>query len=239
LRLQAEQINQALAGLAGDLAPVAPSPGARGRLLDRIGSAPPARAPGRDSAARTLAFAPPPPVRARVAGPGASVALVGALAALGALILVALNWPRGPLLVARAPALALLALAQVAGLWAALGPGRSRWAPVAWAATAVGAAVALAGHVGDVSPAPGWICTAIQLLGGLAPLAVVLRSLRGLPWSWQRAAGAGVALGTAGVIWGEIGCQRSALHVLVSHGGTWLCLIAACLLLSRLLRPCR
>jgi hypothetical protein len=140
----------------------------------------------------------------------------------------------GELVLARVPAIALLFLAQVSGLWAAGAPGGSRWAPVSWAAAVGGVvAVMVARPTGGAVTFSGWECSASQLVVGLAPLAVVLRGLRGSVWSWRRGVTAGVALGTAGAIWGQIACEWSALHVAVHHGGTWLALALACALLLR------
>jgi hypothetical protein len=35
------------------------------------------------------------------------------------------------------------------------------------------------------------------------------------------------------MIWGEVACERGALHVLGHHGGVWMLLLVACVLLSR------
>jgi hypothetical protein len=77
------------------------------------------------------------------------------------------------------------------------------------------------------------VCPASQLLVGLAPLAVVLRGLRGQAWSWRRGITAGLALGTTGAMWGQIACERDALHVALHHGGVWLALALCCAFLLR------
>jgi hypothetical protein len=244
LKGEADDISAALTSMASALDPVAPSKGTRRRLLDHVAALPgpsPARA---RSPGTGIFFAAPPPVWMRpgrqpaaASGPGQAaetIAAVAGVVAIGVLALVAVYGLPDGLLRARSPALAALLMAQVTGLWAALAPRRSVWAPVSWGAAALGAALALAGHAGAVTDSPGWICSVIQGLGGLAPLALVLRALRGRPFEWWRSISAGVALGTAGAIWGEIGCQRGALHVLAHHGGSWLVLLAACVLASRL-----
>ena len=149
--------------------------------------------------------------------------------------MAALNWPVGGLLAARAPGLVLLLLAQLAGLWGALGRERSRWAGVSWLAAASGLALVLATRGAAGTDGPGWICSISQLGAGLAPLGLVLSGLRESAFSWRRAISAGVAVGTTAIIWGEMACQRIALHVVVHHGGAFLLLLALCLCSSRAL----
>jgi hypothetical protein len=161
------------------------------------------------------------------------------LTVLAALGVAAINRPL-PAVGARLPGVALLLVAQVLGLYAALAPGRSPLAPVSWLAAAGGAVAVMLGRVlgGPAADGSGgWICSSTELLAGLAPLAVVLAGLRDGGWSWRRAGTAGVALGAAGFIWGEVACQRDLLHVLLHHGGAWIVLTIACVYLSRWLRP--
>ena len=168
--------------------------------------------------------------------------LVGGAAALtaaAAVVVAALNWPL-PAPGMRLPGMALLLAAQALGLFAALAPGRSRLAEASWLVAAAGALAVLLGRALGTPTAdatPGWICSATEVLAGVAPLVLVLVGLRDSGWSWRRAVTAGVALGAAGFIWGEVSCQRGPLHVLIHHGGAWLALALACAYLSRWLRP--
>jgi hypothetical protein len=162
-----------------------------------------------------------------------------ALTTAAGLVVTLLNWPL-PAPGMRLPGMALLLAAQALGLLAALKPGRSRLAEVSWVAAAAGALAVLVGRaLGTPTPdaTPGWICSATELLAGVAPLVLVLVGLREGGFSWRRAVTAGVALGAAGFIWGEVACQRGLLHVLLHHGGAWLALALACVYLSRRLRP--
>jgi hypothetical protein len=161
------------------------------------------------------------------------------LTAVAAMVVAVLNWPV-PAPGARVPGVALLLAAQLLGLFSALAPGRSRLAEVSWVLAAAGALAVLAGRALGATaaePAPGWICSVTELLAGVAPLALVLAGLRDIGWSWRRAVTAGVALGAAGFIWGQVACERGLPHVLLHHGGAWLALAAACVYLSRRLRP--
>lgn len=168
--------------------------------------------------------------------------LVGGAAALtvtAALVVAALNWPL-PVSGLRLPGVALLLAAQVLGLFAALSPGRSRLAEASWLTAAGGVLAVMLGRVlvtPPVDPTTGWICLVTELLAGLAPLALVLVGLRDSGWNLRRAVTAGVALGAAGFIWGEVACERGLAHVLLHHGGAWLALALACVYLSRRLRP--
>jgi hypothetical protein len=167
------------------------------------------------------------------------VALAAATTALGALVIAALNWPL-PAPAARGPGVALLLAAQVVGLWAALVPGRSRLAPLSWLLGAAGAAAVLVARATGTAgwdTSAGWVCTVTELLAALVPMVVVVGGLRDGAWSWRRAVTAGVALGAAGGIWGEVACERGLLHVVVHHGGAWLLLVVAVVLLSRRMRP--
>jgi hypothetical protein len=247
LREEMDELLGLLASLPESLPPIEPSLALRRRVLGSL-VVPTERAP-------VIELWPAPEAANRRAGPPDGhldgptrcgqgpprlrvIAAVLAITLLGALA-VGVTHPRAggtlALLAGRAPALAWLLFAQIAGLWAALAPKRALWAGASFTAAAAGAAAVLATHAGATSDAPGWICAIIQGVGCLAPLALVVSALRGSSFSWRRALSAGVALGTAGAIWGEIGCDRTLSHVVASHGGTWLALATACVLLWRAL----
>jgi hypothetical protein len=163
---------------------------------------------------------------------------------IGALVTALVGGPAARLVDARLPTVASLALllgAQAVALWAAVRPGRWWGATMAWSAAAVGAALlvglraATTGQGQAVSDAGGWICSASHLAVGLAPAVVMLSVVRRIAWSLPRALTAGLAVGISGLVWGEIACERSWNHVLVSHVGAMALMVLGCALASRLL----
>jgi hypothetical protein len=170
-----------------------------------------------------------------ITGFGLGVTLVGAL------VTALVGGPAARLFGARLPVVTLLLGAQAVALWAAVRPGRWWGATMAWSAAAVGAALLVGlravttGQGQSVSDAGGWICTASHLAVGLAPAVVMLSVVRRIAWSLPRALTAGLAVGISGLVWGEIACERSWSHVLVSHVGALAVMVLACALASRLL----
>jgi hypothetical protein len=220
LRREVDELRLASAGLADALVPVKPLRSLRWRLLGSVASLEQAPAQARRHRQRTIAI----------------LFAVPLITAIGVLGLRLVNGSVSQLLPQRAPALSLLLIAQVTGLWAALRPGGANWSTwslVSWVTAAIGSALLLASRPWVSSPLTGWICSVPQLLGSLMPLALVLHGLRRCPWNWRRSATAGLALGSTGVVWGEMVCERGAMHVLSHHGGVWVLLLVACLLLSR------
>jgi hypothetical protein len=163
--------------------------------------------------------------------------LAAAVTTIGALVVGILHDARG-VLRGRELGLVLLGAAQVVGLWFAIAPGRQRAAVLGWVAAAAGAALVLSGRgpavVGEDS---GWLCAASHLAVGAVPLVIVASALRDGAFSVRRSASAGLALGTAGMIWGEIACTRGLAHVITQHVGAWLLVTAAAVALTRALRP--
>jgi hypothetical protein len=131
----------------------------------------------------------------------------------------------------------LAALGALAGV-AALAPrGAPARAAVLLAAPALMAALALSRGAGLPSETPEWVCSVSHLGLGLLPLGVALWGLRQAAWRPTRAVAAGLGAGTAGAFLGELACHRGTTHVLVHHVGAWLVVVAACVLVSRNLKP--
>ncbi len=82
-----------------------------------------------------------------------------------------------------------------------------------------------------------WFCALSHAGADLLPLGLALHLLRKSAPSLPRALLAGVAAGSCGAMVGEAGCGQSWQHVLVFHGGAWLLIAGAALLLSRWLKP--
>lgn len=161
------------------------------------------------------------------------IAVVTGVTALGAAF-VAFHKGLAPAFAGRVPGLVLLATAQVCGLWAALSPRRSPAGGLAWISAALGAgAVLIARGATGESPLPGWTCSASHVATALGPLIVVVLALRQSAWSAGRVLTAGLAVGVAGPIWGEVTCERGVAHAALHHGGSWLIIAAACYVLSR------
>ncbi len=132
--------------------------------------------------------------------------------------------------------LPLLALSAV-GAWFALKPG-SLWPRIAVVFAGASVMLALvvtrgAGHPGSQAQ---WVCTLTHLSLGVGPLMVALAGLRRSASNMLRSVASGVAVGTAGAIAGEIGCDQSWQHVLAYHLTPWVVMIAAVVLFSRRIR---
>ena len=138
----------------------------------------------------------------------------------------------------RLPQVALLIALQSLGVFAAIAPGRSalRWTAALIGAVAV-AAILFGRGAGLPRAIPAIACSGSHLAVDLIPLGLVLYSLRRFSWSLGRAALAGAAVAATGALAGELSCQRGWMHVLVHHVGAGLVIVAACVLISRTLRP--
>ena len=132
----------------------------------------------------------------------------------------------------------LLVVLQSLGLFAALAPGRAALRAVG-ALLALGAlaAILLGRGAGLPRAIPEIACSGSHLAVDLIPLGLVLYSLRRFSWSLGRAALAGAAVAATGAIAGELSCERGSVHALVHHVGAGLVIVAACVLISRALRP--
>lgn len=140
--------------------------------------------------------------------------------------------------ISRVPWLVTLVVFGALASWAAIAPraGAARPALVAVGLGLMAALVASRG-TGLPSTAPGWVCSASHLGLDLLPLGVALAVLRQAAWRWSRAVVAGLGAGSVGALLGELACHQGAKHVLVHHVGAWLLATAACVAISRKLRP--
>jgi hypothetical protein len=138
----------------------------------------------------------------------------------------------------RLPQVALLVALQSLGVFAAIAPGRSALRLTAALIGAVAVAAILFGRGPGLPRAmPAIACSGSHLAVDLIPLGLVLYSLRRFSWSLGRAALAGAAVAATGALAGELSCQRGWMHALVHHVGAGLVIVAACVLISRTLRP--
>ncbi len=164
------------------------------------------------------------------------IAIVAAVTAIGAVFVAFTGGVAANLATARVPGIALLGIAQVTGLWAALAPRRSRAKIVAPLTAVFGAGAVLVVRASSAAlDLPGWICSLSHVATALLPLVAVVAGLRDAAWSPRRAVTAGLALGAAGPIWGEIACERGLAHVVLHHGGSWFVIAGACVVASRVL----
>jgi hypothetical protein len=173
--------------------------------------------------------------RAEAARVATAFALTGLVAAIAAVAASLAGWDR---VVARAAYLAaLVALGGLAGV-AALAPrlGAARAAVLA-ATPVLMAGLAISRGAGTPSTTPEWVCSVSHVALGSIPLAFALTSLRHQAWRWSRALVAGLGAGTAGALLGELACRQGTRHVLIHHVGAWVFIGAACVLLSRRIRP--
>jgi hypothetical protein len=133
---------------------------------------------------------------------------------------------------------ALLVALQSLGVFAAIAPGRAalRWTGALLAVAAV-AAILIGRGVGVPHAAPAIACAGSHLAIDLIPLGLVLYSLRRFSWSLGRATLAGAAVAATGAIAGELGCTRGWMHALIYHLGAGVVIVAACVLISRAIRP--
>ena len=133
---------------------------------------------------------------------------------------------------------ALLVALQSLGVFAAIAPGKGalRWIAGLLALAAV-AGILLGRGAGLPRAIPAIACSGSHLAVDLIPLGLVLYSLRRFSWSLGRAALAGAAVAATGAIAGELSCERGWVHALVHHVGAGLVIVAACVLISRALRP--
>lgn len=133
---------------------------------------------------------------------------------------------------------ALLVALQSLGVFAAIAPGKTalRWLGALLAAVAV-VAILVGRGAGLPRAIPAIACSGSHLAVDLIPLGLILHSLRRFSWSLGRAALAGAAVAATGALAGELSCQRGWMHALVHHVGAGLVIVAACVLISRALRP--
>lgn len=132
----------------------------------------------------------------------------------------------------------LLIALQALGVFVAIAPGRARLRWTAALVAMASVAAILTGRGAGVSRAiPAMACSASHLAVDLIPLGFVLYSLRRFSWSLGRAALAGAAVAATGAIAGELSCARGWVHALVYHAGAGLVMVAACVLISRAIRP--
>jgi hypothetical protein len=134
--------------------------------------------------------------------------------------------------------LALLVALQSLGIFAAIAPGRGalRWTGAIVAVAAI-AAILIGRGAGAPSAMPAIVCSGSHLAIDLIPLGLVLHSLRRFSWSFGRAMLAGAAVAATGAVAGELICERGWKHVLVHHVGAGVVVVAACVLISRAIRP--
>lgn len=123
--------------------------------------------------------------------------------------------------------------------FAALAP-RRRMVRVAALLSAICAAVLLVvarSGVTSISTTPEWVCTALHVASAIVPIFAAVMFLRGTAPSPLRAAVAGLAMGTTGAMLGELVCEQGLRHVALFHLGAWAIVVAACLVLSRIVPP--
>jgi hypothetical protein len=139
---------------------------------------------------------------------------------------------------ARLMQVALLVTLQSFGIFAAIVPGRAalRWTGALVALAAV-AAILIGRGAGMPRAVPAIACSGSHMAVDLIPLGLVLYSLRQFAWNLGRAVLAGAAVASTGAIAGELSCQRGWMHVLVHHVGAGVVIVAACVLISRTIRP--
>ncbi len=141
-------------------------------------------------------------------------------------------------LLARTPWLAALVVFAAAAAAAALAPRAAGVrAVMLFAGAALMVALVLSRGAGLPSAVPGWVCSSSHLGLDLLPLGAALIGLRQAAWRWSRAVVAGLGAGATGALLGELACHQGARHVLVHHVGAWLLAAAACVVISRRLRP--
>ncbi len=163
------------------------------------------------------------------------IAGVSGVTLIGALVVAVLQGP-APGILLRVPILVALLAAQAMAVWGFMSPRRSLWAQAAGGLAIVAGVgiLALRGPGGGPQGAMGgFICSMSHLAVGLVPLGMVLGGLREAAWSPVRALTGGVALAGAGLLWGEIACDRGMAHVITHHFGAAVVLMAACWVLSR------
>jgi hypothetical protein len=133
---------------------------------------------------------------------------------------------------------ALLVALQSLGVFAAIAPGRAalRWTGALVALAAV-AAILIGRGAGLPRAIPAIACSGSHLAVDLIPLGIVLYSLRRFSWSLGRATLAGAGVAATGAIAGELSCARGWEHTLIHHVGAGLVIVAACVLISRAIRP--
>ncbi|ABF88965.1 carotenogenesis protein CarR [Myxococcus xanthus DK 1622] len=171
-----------------------------------------------------------------------AVGLMAASAGLGllaAVVLLAVGAVTGPLLLARAPLLAMLVGTSAVCAWGALSP-KGRWMRRLGVGLAVvsAAALVLARGAPHSPPSfPGWVCTVSHLAIGVVPLVVALFALRGAFFQPLRAVVAGLSVGSTGALLGELACEQDWRHVLSHHLLAWVVITVVLVVISKSLKP--
>ncbi|WIG97611.1 DUF1109 domain-containing protein [Myxococcus sp. SDU36] len=171
-----------------------------------------------------------------------AVWLMAASAGLGLLaagVMLAVGAVTGPLLLARAPLLAMLVGTSAVCAWGALSP-KGRWVRRLGVGLAVVSAAALVlARATPHAPSslPGWVCTVSHLAIDVVPLGVALLALRGAFFQPLRAVVAGLSVGATGALLGELACEKDARHVLTHHLLAWVVITAVLVVISKSLKP--
>ncbi|WP_426752494.1 DUF1109 domain-containing protein [Myxococcus sp. Y35] len=161
------------------------------------------------------------------------------LGLLAAVVMFVMGAVSGPLLLARAPLLAMLVATSAVCAWGAMSPG-GRWLRRLGVGLAVvsAAAVVLARGTPHAAPTlPGWVCTVSHLAIGAVPLVVALIALRGTVFQPLRAAVAGLSVGSTGALLGELACEQDGRHVITHHLLAWVVITVVLVVISKSLKP--
>jgi hypothetical protein len=144
-----------------------------------------------------------------------------------------------PMLLGRWPLFALLWSTAGVCAWGALSPRGRHARRVGIALSALSAAVLVLSRATphEASHLSGWVCTASHAGVALLPMAVALLTLRSAAFHPLRALNAGLAVGTAGALVGELACTQDWRHVAGYHLSAWALVAAVSLVLSRFLKP--
>lgn len=158
---------------------------------------------------------------------------------LAAVVMLAVGAVTGPLILARAPLLAMLVGTSAVCAWGALSP-QGRWMRRLGMGLAVVSAAALVlarGTPHSPPSLPGWVCTVSHLAIGVVPLVVALFALRGAFFQPLRAVVAGLSVGSTGALLGELACEQDWRHVLSHHLLAWVVITVALVVISKSLKP--
>jgi hypothetical protein len=137
------------------------------------------------------------------------------------------------------PLFALLWFTAGICAWGALSPRGRRARLVGIVLSTVSAAVLVLSRATPSAPSTlsGWVCTASHAGVALLPMAVALLTLRSAAFHPLRALSAGLAVGTAGALVGELVCAQDWRHVAGYHLSAWALVAGGALVLSRYLKP--
>lgn len=179
------------------------------------------------------------PVRRWRTQAGWLMAASAGLGLLAAVVMLAVGAVTGPLLLARAPLLAMLVGTSAVCAWGALSP-QGQWTRRLGVGLAVvsAAALVLARDASHSPPSlPGWVCTVSHLAIGVVPLVVALFALRGAFFQPLRAVVAGLSVGSTGALLGELACEQDGRHVLSHHLLAWVVITVVLVVISKSLKP--